>query len=71
MEDLHSCNLGLVGGDWRLDANPVEHLEVIRVAYVYPNFKYRRKLVHECLLTQGFFVEFSSDRAAKGHDADG
>ena len=41
MEDIHPGNLGLAGGGRRLDANPLEHLDLIRVVYVYPNIKYR------------------------------
>ena len=40
LEGIYTCYFGVAGGCWGVDANPVEHLEVIRVAYVYPNFKY-------------------------------
>ena len=39
MEDFYSCDIGLAGGDRRVDADPLEHLELMRVAYDHPNFK--------------------------------
>jgi hypothetical protein len=39
LEGFYSRDLGVAGGGWGMDADPVEHLEVIRAAYVYPNFK--------------------------------
>jgi hypothetical protein len=32
LEDFHSCDLGLVGHHRGLDANPLEHLELMQIS---------------------------------------